>query len=235
MDALFWRLAPPAAAILLIVLFVSLGFWQLDRASQKIATRQLFDKAAAYVPLVDGMNVSEFQRLSASGRFIGDRQFLIDNMIANGRVGYYVITAFEYAPGKPLLVVNRGWVAAAADRAMRPDLAISADEIEIRGRVGRLPRVGIRAGEVFADDRTWPMLAVYPEMPDLSRALGRELLPFVLLLDPDESQPLVRQWQPRETGPMMHYGYAFQWFAMAVAVAGILIWQSRKKRNDELR
>jgi len=231
-EHLFWRLAPPIAAVLLAALFVSLGFWQLDRAAEKLAMQALFDDDASYVPLVDNMQVKDFQRVSVSGRFLGDRQFLLDNMISNGRVGYYAITAFEYAADKPLLIVNRGWIAGTADRAVRPQIPVSGDETEIRGRIGSLPRVGIRPGKAFADAGSWPRVATYPELSDLSQALGREVLPFVLLLDPDDAQPLLRQWQPRVQGPMMHYGYAFQWFAMAVAVLGIMIWQTRKKRLD---
>jgi surfeit locus 1 family protein len=232
-DALFWRFAPPVAAVLLIAVFISLGFWQLDRASGKIATQKLFDESAEYVPLVDGMQVKEFQRVSASGRFLAERQFLLENMISNGRLGYFAITPFEYAPDKPLLIVNRGWIAAGSDRNIRPDIPVSGDATTIRGRIGRLPRVGIHPGDALQGTDQWPKLATYPEIADLSLALGRDLLPFVLLLDPDGSQPLVREWQPREQGPMMHYGYAFQWFAMAVAVLIILAWQARKKMRHE--
>jgi len=232
-DGLFWRYAPPIAGVLLVALFVSLGFWQLDRASGKIAVRKSFEEGGGYLPLVESIEVADSQRISAEGRFIADRQFLLENIIANGRLGYYVITAFEIAADQPLLLVNRGWIAASTDRTAQPDISVAESRIEIRGRAGRLPRVGIRSGEAFSDDEAWPRLANYPQVPELSLALGRELLPFVLLLDPDESQPLLRQWQPREQGPMMHYGYAFQWFAMAVAILSILVWQWKKKRKDD--
>jgi cytochrome oxidase assembly protein ShyY1 len=32
---------------------------------------------------------------------------------------------------------------------------------------------------------------------------------------------------------MTHYGYAFQWFAMAAAVLAILAWQLWKHRNND--
>ncbi len=232
-EAIFWRLAPPIAAVLLTILFVSLGLWQLDRAAEKVAMQRLFDADADYVPLTEGMATQEYQRISARGRFLPDRQFLLDNMILNGRPGYFVITPFEYAGAKPLLAVNRGWIAAAPDRSLPALVPLAAQETEVRGRVGRLPRVGIRGGEAIANQPGWPKLATYPELTDLSTALGRELLPFVLLLDPDGSDTLVRQWQPQGRGPAMHYGYAFQWFALAAATAGVLIWQSLKRRRHD--
>jgi surfeit locus 1 family protein len=230
-EAMFWRVAPPVAAVLLTVLFVSLGFWQLDRAAEKVSMQRLFNADTGYTPLSGGMPVQDYQRISASGRFLDDRQFLIDNMILNSRVGFFVITPFEYASNKPLLMVNRGWVAAGPDRSLPLLTPLSAEDIEIRGRVGHLPRVGIRSRDAVSPSSGWPKLATYPELSDLSRALGRELLSFILLLDPHNADALIRQWQPQGRGPAMHYGYAFQWFAMAAAVVGILIWRFLKRRD----
>jgi surfeit locus 1 family protein len=233
-EALFWRLAPPVAAVLLVIVFVALGLWQLERAAEKISMQQLYEASSAYTPLADNVTVQEYQQLSARGRYLEERQFLIDNMVLNGRLGYFVVTPFEYASDRPLLVVNRGWIAAGPNRGVRPAVPVSSDVTEIRGRVGRLPRVGIRSGDALADDDgEWPKLATYPLLSDLSNALEREVLPFVLLLDPAENETLLRQWQPRTQGPMMHYGYAFQWFAMAAAVLGILIWQTGKRRRRD--
>ncbi len=230
-EALFWKLAPPLAAFLLICLFVSLGIWQLDRAAEKTSLQRLFDADAGYAPLADGMPVQDYQRISASGRLLEEHQFLIDNMILNGRVGYFVVTPFEYASNKPLLMVNRGWIAAVPDRSLPNVMPLPATDTEIRGRVGHLPRVGIRSNDAVARTPGWPKLATYPELSDLSRALSRDLLPFILLLDPHDGDTLVREWHPKGRGPAMHYGYAFQWFAMAAAVLGILIWQLLKRRS----
>ena len=232
-ETLLWRVAPPVAAVLLTILFVSLGFWQLDRAAEKVAMQRLFDTDAGYAPLSDGMSVQDYQRISASGRFLEDRQFLIDNMILNGRLGYFVITPFEYASNKPLLMVNRGWLAAGPERSLPLLSPLPAASSEVRGRVGHLPRVGIRSRDAVAASPGWPKLATYPELSDLSEALDRELLPFILLLDPHDGDALVREWEPQGRGPAMHYGYAFQWFAMAAAIVAILSWQFLKRRNRD--
>jgi surfeit locus 1 family protein len=231
-ERLFWRLAPPVAAVLLIAAFVSLGLWQLDRAAEKKATKQLFDDDRSIIDLADNLPTTDFQPISATGRYNVEQQFLIDNMISNGRLGYFVLTAFELAPEKPLLIVNRGWIASTRDRSVLPAIPVDAETQEIRGRSGHLPRVGIRPGSAFDGATGWPKLATFPELPDLSNALGRDILPFVMLLDLDKDSSLVRDWRPREQGPMTHYSYAFQWFAMAAAVLTILVWQLRKRRND---
>jgi hypothetical protein len=62
-ETLFWRVTPPLAAAVLTILFVSLGFWQLDRAAEKVAMQRLYDADAGYTPLSEGMSVRDYQRI----------------------------------------------------------------------------------------------------------------------------------------------------------------------------
>jgi surfeit locus 1 family protein len=55
-------------------------------------------------------------------------------------------------------------------------------------------------------------------MADLSEALGRELAPAVLVIDPAEAQSLTRIWQPRNITPARHYAYAMQWWGLALTL-----------------
>jgi surfeit locus 1 family protein len=231
----FRRIFPPLAALGLIALFVSLGAWQLDRAAEKNRRQALFENDTAFTPVEGDMPVTEFQNIEARGHYLDERQVLIDNMIVDGRIGYYAITAFRFAADKPLLIVNRGWIPRSAANEAAPDLGTGADRRTIRGRAGHLPKVGIRSREAFAGADDWPKRAIYPTLDELSAELGEELLPFILLLDPHAENGFFRRWQPRESGPMTHYGYAFQWFAMATAVLGILLWRVRKRRSAAAR
>lgn len=229
-DPRFRRWFPPIGAIGVIALFVSLGAWQLDRAVEKNRIQGLFSSDLPYSYLEDAAQLEEFSNIQANGRYDGERQVLVDNMIVDGRIGYFILTPFQPVSSQHWLMVNRGWVARPATG--QPDLDINIDNTSrtLRGRIGFLPRVGIRTREVFADTGDWPKKALYPTLAELSSELGEELLPFVLLLSPAEENGFVRRWLPTESGSMMHYGYAFQWFAMAVAVLGLLFWQLRKRR-----
>lgn len=225
-DLLPWLLFP-----LLTALFLSLGFWQLERAEQKRDLEAAFAGAAGEAaPLDPGRDYALYEPVEASGRYLADRQFLIDNIVLDGQLGYYVLTPLEYAEDQPLLVVNRGWFPrAAGDR--EPPLAVEEGRQSVRGRAGGLPRVALRPGEPFAEAAGWPRTATWPELGDLAGALGREVLPFVLLAEPDPESPLVRDWRPRQVGPMRHVGYAVQWFALAATAVVIGIVLYRKKRS----
>jgi surfeit locus 1 family protein len=222
---------PPLAGIGLIVLFVSLANWQLQRAAEKDALAELFASDAAATPFDELGNPVLFQAVTARGRYLNDRQFLIDNIIKENRLGHYVITPFELAGSGELVLVNRGWIEKPRHSTALPEIPVTTDTRDILARVGRLPRVALRPEQAIADGQGWPRVAVYPELTDIAAALQREVAPQVLLLDAAATDGYVRHWQPPERGSMMHYGYAFQWSALALTVLVVLIWQLRKKRR----
>ncbi len=224
----FRRIVPPLAGVMLIGLFVSLGLWQLDRAQQKKELLTQFAESGAYLPLHRHLPEKVFQPVEARGRFQGQRQVLIENIVRDGRVGYFVITPFQQSGNESLLLVNRGWLARSNQQDLQALIEIGDDVRTLRGRAGQLPRVGVRPGGSFDGAGDWPKNATYPTLDEVAAELNEALLPLVLLLDPDEKDGFRRHWQPPQRGPMTNYGYAFQWFAMAIAVLVILVWRLRK-------
>lgn len=232
----FLRWVPLAAGAAFVVLFVSLGKWQLDRAAEKSALLALFDSDEAYVEPMNYESLDEFDRIRVTGRYRPDRQILIENIPLDGQLGYYVITPFEPATNDPLILVNRGWIPRAAfadDGNDSAEISLERDFRTVRGLVGRLPRVAIRPGEAFAERNGWPRVGLYPNSDEVAAEIGEDVMPFALLLSPDASDGFVRRWQPNVSGPMTHYSYAFQWFAMAIAVVIIAGWQMRKRYSNE--
>ena len=65
----------------------------------------------------------------------------------------------------------------------------------------------------------WPYRIQRIHIPALSAELQRSLLPFVLLLDNEEPDGYLRDWQPLVGfGPERNVGYAVQWFGLAAAL-----------------
>ena len=222
-------LIPPLAGIILIVLFVRLGFWQLDRAQQKIDMQQAFDNPARFAQVSEDLQPEPFQAIKSRGRYLSNRQIVIENAIQDGSLGYYVITPLEFSSYEPLLLVNRGWIRKDMHQDGLPDIEPDGPAGSIRGKAGNLPRVGIRPGEAFADHSEWPRVGVWPTLDEAAAELGRDVLPYVLLLDPDQDNGYSRRWMPTQGGPSTNYGYAFQWFAMAIALLAIMGWNLRKR------
>ena len=224
---------PPATAVVLIVLFAALANWQLDRAAEKEALEALYDADTAPLELASLQQPEIYQRVTAAGRYLSEKQFLIDNIVHEGHSGYYVITPFEQATDGKLLLVNRGWINKDPNNPSLPSINVSTDVRSIEGRVGRLPRVALRPKRAVLPDQGWPKLTVYPRLEDLAPEIGKPLAAPVLLLSPDDTDGFVRSWQPPARGSMTNYGYAFQWSAMALTVFIILIYQLRKKLRHE--
>ena len=111
---------------------------------------------------------ARFRPVTARGRYDGRRQFLIDNIVRQGRNGFFVITPFRLDEGG-LLLVNRGWIAQDARRQPVDDIGVDDGARRIEGRVGRLwircqhrhqavlvhhrdPRHGFGGGRIHADE-----------------------------------------------------------------------------------
>ncbi len=228
-KAQFVAWIPYVVGAILVVQFAGLGVWQISRGLEKRAAQEAFDAQAGYSSWSDGVEVSSFQKLKATGQFVGDRQILLENIVVNGQVGYYVVTPLRLDDEAPLLLINRGWIARSVPEEQPNRISVTAAAVTVRGHAGSLPRAGYRMGDPITPSPGWPKQAVYPTSEDVAIALDEPVQPFVLLMDPEDDHGFVREWAPREMGPGRHYAYALQWFAMGAVLAGLLLWNYRKR------
>jgi surfeit locus 1 family protein len=220
---------PYLLGALLVVQFFGLGVWQIDRGLGKRAEQQAFDSEAGFTAWSPGMPIRSFQMLKATGQLDTDRQLLLDNIIIEGRYGYYVLTPLVVADNEPVLIINRGWVERTSRDFDPARIRLDAGRVTVRGRAGSLPRAGYRMGEAVMPGQDWPMHAVYPTLDEVAAALGRDVQPFVLLMDPQDPHGYFRQWVPSEMGPGRHFAYALQWFVMGIVLALLLMRNYRKR------
>ncbi len=214
------------AVLLLLPGLCGLGMWQLSRADQK---RELFAQFAAGsaqpgMPLMSALAADSprYRHVRLSGHYQPLRQFLLDNMIVNGRAGYQVLTPFELDNGG-IVLVNRGWVPLTGARSDLPEVAVDAAAREITGRLDRLPRPGLALDKTPMPAGVWPQVVQFPAMPELAAALHTALPAYQGLLDADQPDGYVRNWQPAEFGPERHLAYAVQWFGLAATLLIIYI------------
>ncbi len=230
------RFAPAAGWTVLaaagVALFVGLGYWQLGRAEEKRARLEGFATGAAeVVPLPEGSRtLPRYQAVKFAGRYLGERQFLLDNMTHGGVAGYRVLTPMQGEDGR-IVLVDRGFVAGSGDRAQLPDISVGAGLREVHGRADFLPRPGIELGGAAASG--WPRVVSFPHIEDVAAALERDVYGQLILLDPGEPDGYLRDWQPPGFGPERHVGYAVQWFAFAVTAVVIWVLLSFRKEKIE--
>jgi surfeit locus 1 family protein len=223
--------------VALCVAFIALGRWQWHRGALRAAQWDAFAQGADQaLPLGARKlaDVARFARVSVSGHFRSDRQFLLDNRTHAGSAGYEVLTPLELADGRVLLV-DRGWVAFTGYRAVLPDISLAAQQtVTLTGRVDELPSAGLAFGRAApAATGGWPKLATYPRLQDIAAALGQTPEARILLLDAHAPHGYVRDWQPPGLPPARHWAYAIQWWCFAAAL--VVLWIVLAVRRARVR
>lgn len=222
------------ATLSLLALLLGLGSWQLRRAHDKEVLLADYARAARQPPLAlrgdspapDTAAVAA----SAQGTYLADRQMLLDNQSSRGRPGYQVWTPMRLAAGG-LILVDRGWIGLNRDPRILPQPAAPQGEAAVRGLWRALPRPGLRlAHPQIRSGQAFPAVVEYPTPADVATLLDEPVAPGVLLLAPDQPGGFVRDWNPGgEFPPARHYGYAVQWFALALTLLVIFVRMNLKR------
>jgi cytochrome oxidase assembly protein ShyY1 len=220
------------AVAVLVPLALALGFWQLDRAEHKRAYQDaLFSRlAAAPVAGRDTLAPEPFQRVRLEGQFEAGQYFLVDNQVADGLVGYWVVQSFFTLDGRRWLV-NRGWIAGGDRRDQLPRVPEPAGTVVTVGvawpDLGLVPLLG-------EDDwsRTWPARVQRLDVARMAQRL-EAAVPVEIRLEAAQvgalrAAPLTAGFQSER-----HDGYAVQWFALAgVLLVGYAAYGLRAARSS---
>ncbi len=214
----FW---PALATLVGIAITASLGNWQLEpgggearvEGARGCATRP--SRRSTCRPPRFRWRTSSSGASRRAAYSIRATRSIIDNRMHRGVPGYHVIMPLELEGSERYVLVNRGWIARPLDRsgsAARVDAARRGD-----GRGHRIAAVRPGARAVRARDGG-PHLAE-PHARALSggnadQRSSRSSSARTRRLD----DGLVREWDPPDFGIDKHYGYAFQWFALAATI-----------------
>ena len=230
------RLVPSIAALVAIVLFVELGFWQLRRADES-RTQQVTRSEQAQLPSLDlnrlaaeRMDSMLWRSATVSGRWLASPEVLLDNQMMAGRVGYLVFGLLRPEGCACALLVNRGWIDAGPDRRAIPDLGRLPDTASLLGRLAPLPPAGVGVRNDVEHLQGGLMRVQRMELADIHLDPGIRLLPVTLRLDPESSDGFVRTWAQPAHKAERHQAYALQWFIFALLAAGLYCYLNLKSR-----
>lgn len=236
-------LFPLMAYLVVFLLLINLGFWQLDRAEQKRARLSQQLSAAEQAPLEINDEVAVvviedwlFREVSVSGAFDGGQQFLLDNQINKGQPGYFVLTPFIISGQKKAVLVNRGWIKANPLRTQLPDVSMVNSKATITGTLNRFPSVAIQLKGAEIPTATEPAVVQVVDVAVLSKKIQYPLHDFQIQLAPKVAGGYLRHWgiaNKNLMSPEKHQGYALQWFAMALVLTIICIRIVIKKKKHE--
>ena len=225
------RAAVLLAAVAGVVLAARLGVWQLDRAAQKVALQTQLE-ARAREPALGNATVArtasaaeaqQHRRIALQGHWLADRAVYLDNRQMDGKVGFFVVTPLALEPGPGVVLVERGWAPRNfTARTALPTLTTLQGPVLIEGTVAPSPS---RLFE-FAGAASGPIRQNL-DIASFASETGLDLLPLSVLQQESPGAAvdgLLRHWPAPATGVQKHYGYAFQWFAIAAGIAFLYVW-----------
>lgn len=209
-----------------------LGVWQLDRAAQKQALQALMQARAA-APLLDADAFARpccadpaalhYRPVHLRGTWLPQHNVWLENRQMKGRPGFYLVTPLRLEGRAEAVLVQRGWAPRDADDRVRlPSVPSPAGPVEIDGAIApppaRLYEFAVSASGVIRQNL---------DLPAFATETGLVLLPVsVLQHDPPggAADGLLRDWPLPAVDVQKHYGYAFQWFALAALMTGLYVW-----------
>lgn len=218
-------LAPTLLVLVCLPVFVGLGFWQLERAEEKLRLQAEYDARASGPPVTvapypQRAEQLQFYRVRARGHYDPGYQVLLDNRVHQGRAGYHVLTPLRIEGGELRVLVNRGWVPLGADRTQLPHIEAPPGLQEITG-IATVPAEQVFSlGDPTPVTRHWPQVWQHMDLRQYAALVPFPVQPVVVLLDPELPGGYVRDWQRLDSGIAVHQGYAVQWFALAAALLG---------------
>ncbi len=214
-----WKIA--LGVLILFLVLMRLGFWQLDRAQQK--QQILKDRDARSLnPIsiknltLDDTNTLNHTKLNIEGSYNNDKSILISNQIFQGRPGFEVITPFNLHSSDKIVLVSRGWIPSKADIRELPGIVPIKGLQQLLGEIHVPPSNQFFLPQKIDQPPNWPLRLHHLDISVILQLFNKPVFPFVVRLDKNNPGVLERHWQITQLKPMNSISYAIQWFVMAL-------------------
>lgn len=226
-----------AATVFTMAVTASLGFWQLDRARQKIALQQQVDQRAQLPSwqasdLLGASDPTEgvHRPVQIRGTWVKEASVYLDNRQMAARNGFILVTPLKLSGSSRSVLVQRGWVPRDfIDRSRVPSIDTPPGEVQVEGRLAPPPGKLYELGE--------PSKGAIRQNLDLgtfARETGLNLLVVSVQQTGASPEGLLREWPRPAVGVDKHHGYAFQWFGLCTLAGLLYFWfqfiSPRRKR-----
>lgn len=225
-----WRTwAVTLAAVLGVAITFRLGVWQLSRAQEKLSLQTQIEVQAQQAPLQTEQALAHpelwaqvHRPVALQGLWLTDKTVYLDNRNHHGKAGFWVMTPLRWSPGQ-VVWVQRGWVQRDLRDALKaPEVQTPSGEVQVAGRIA--PPLS-QMVELASSDTTGrqPRIQANLDMAQM-QALVNDNVSAVVVQTGDNSEGLRRDWPVVAQSADKNKGYAFQWFALSVLIAGLYIW-----------
>lgn len=221
--------------MLLAAICVRLGFWQVERLSERRAANEAAlaarDKPTIQLGAGADWTAEELSErwVEAAGVYDREHEIVIRGQALQGAPGVHLVTPLRLAGSDSAVLVLRGFVPSPDAVRAETDSLIEPGIVTVRGLASP---IGSGGGQRLDHDGliTWARL----DLEAARRRVPYPLLPVVVRQTPDISLPRSPRRLPLpELGDGPHLNYAIQWFlfaAMAVAFAVLVVGRTKGDR-----
>ena len=241
------------AAVLVGTMFCKLGLWQLSRADEKTSIVQAHEVATGLPPLtslragemgdIEYVKKILYRRVELTGKFDTNRLFLLDNKIVAGQAGFEVIAPFILVDDSYVLV-NLGWIGHNGDRKVNVAAGhLPGSEISLKGVVATPSKGFVLGGtepavdpdvEADVENEQWPFTLQFIDYETIAVKLDKiPAVNAVIIAAKGQAGGFTYNFKPVASGASKHLGYAFQWFAMLLALVVLYLYLMIFKKADE--
>ena len=203
----------------IILILLSLGFWQLYRLNWKLDLISEIENSLKKTPIeLSKADKKNFLRIKTSGKIDFDKQIYLYNLNDNGNPGFEVINPI-IVDNKNFLI-NRGWIN--FDQKEKSEINLF-DETNIIGTLKLQTKANSFKPKNNIDENYWFTL----NRDDIFSYTGKKFSKYIIYLNGDYKTP-----EPKVITADIsnnHKKYAITWFSMAISI--LLIYLYFRKKN----
>lgn len=223
-------------AVVLALVFIRLGIWQVSRLQEKRAINAVAAERRGQ-PVVDlddpaqaatvaGAGIQN-RRVMITGRYDAAAEVVLRGQIVQGVPGVRFVTPLRPLRGDTAILVQRGYVSSPDAQTIDPAKFVEDGVVRVAGIGLTLPDSGVLGQPMEKDGiTTWRRV----DLAALRARLPYPVAGYYILQTPDSALPKLPR---RDDAPAFdegaHLSYAIQWFAFAtIALVGGFLFRFRR-------
>ncbi len=210
--------------VVIAVVFVNLGFWQLRRLDDVQLENAVAESRYTAPPqdlgdllraVGDDLESLRYRRVTLSGEYDAAQEVLTRNQVFRGNAGFHVVTPFIPEDGRDVVLINRGWVPLELDS---PPISQAPPPMGM-ATIGGWLHLSQARPALGPTDPVESSTNVFSRV-DIQLLQGQmpyQLAPVYVVLQDENSQGVPVALAPPEfddEGP--HLAYAIQWFGFTI-------------------
>ena len=203
----------------IILVLLSLGFWQLYRLSWKLDLINQIENSLKIEPIeLQNVEKKNYLRIKTSGQIDFEKQIYLYNLNETGKPGFEVINPIKI--GNEDYLINRGWIP--FDKKNKPEINI-IDQKNIIGTLMLQSKSSSFKPKNEVDKNYWFTL----DREDILKFTGKNFSKYIIYLNGNYENPRPKVITAKISNN--HKKYAITWFSMAISI--LLIYLYFRKKN----